>query len=345
MNIKTLLGAVLLTALAVTAVSAAPFTPGNVVLCDAAEDRLIEVSLGEEEATVVQVVTWELGDTSRRRPLGVAFDPAGYCYVGITGVPTSATEAVEFPEGRGEIMRIAPDGSMDFFVLPEEVTKGTWVSSYDPHEVYIMSNEPPPPLPSHLFRYQFTGDQISEPTLFEVSNTAQANGNGGYGKALELPDSRIFIPSNTENVINIYDQEGGAPVDSITTEVGYRSLAFIEGTDYLLANPDGTTVDRITFEGEVEGTFDFSLDFMGGVWNFTILRDETERFIVTNHNGPADSNNMVYIYDASDLQNIFPTMLPIVGLSDFGDEDGMATQLFDSAAVPEPVSVSSWSIY
>ncbi len=326
-------------------VYADPFTPGNVVLVDAGEDRLIEVSLGKTEATVVQVVTWELGDTSRRRPLGVAFDPTGNCYVGITGVPTEATEAVEFPEGRGEILRIAPDGTKDFFVLPPEVTKGTWVSSYDPNEVYIMSNEPPPPLPSLMYRYSFTGDQISEPTLFEVSETPQANGNGGNGKALEMPDGRIFIPNNTESVINVYDNDGGAPVDNIETETPYRSLAFIEGTEYLLANPNGTTVDRINFDGEIEGTFDFSLDFMGGVWNFTVLNDGTERFIVSNHNGPADSKNMVYIYDASDLQNIFPTMLPIVGLEDFGDEDGMANSLFDSAVVPEPVDVSGWSIY
>ena len=213
--------------LCASVVLAAPFTPGNIVLVDAAEDRLIEVELVGEDAVVVQVVTWELGDTLRRRPLGVDFDPNGTCYVGITGVPTSATEVAEMPEGRGEILRILPDGTQQFYVLPAAVSKGTWMSSESPNEVFVMSNEPHPPFPSQSYRYRFVGDEISEPTLFNVTSTPQANGNGGYGKALILPDGRILIPSSTNQYINIYNDDGGDPIDQITTTKGYRSLAYI----------------------------------------------------------------------------------------------------------------------
>ncbi|MBN2327822.1 MAG: hypothetical protein JXR73_11770 [Candidatus Omnitrophica bacterium] len=216
-----------------------PFTPGNLVLVDASDDMLIEVDLPDSpdalEAQVVQVVRWDLGDTSRRRPLGMAFDTNGTCYVGITGVPTSATEAVEYPAGRGEILRILPDGTQDFFVLSEEVTKGTWISSYAPNEVFVMSNEPPSPPPSHSFRFRFSGNEIIDITTFDVSETVKDTGNFSSGKALVLPDGSILIPSEMDNRINIYESTGGAPVGSIPTEKAYRSLAYLEGSNELLA--------------------------------------------------------------------------------------------------------------
>lgn len=325
------------------AAEGAPFTPGNIVLVDAAggRDHLIEVNLGGPGAViaeVAQIVTWELGDTSRRRPLGVAFDPNGTCYVGLTGVPTSATEAVEFPEGRGEILRILPDGTQHFYILPIEVTKGTWVSSYAPNEVFVMSNEPPPS-PSLQFRIRFQGNEIADITTFEVTESLQANGSGGSGKAMVLPDGRILIPSETDNRIGVFDDSGGAPVELIPTEHAYRSLAYIDGTDYLLAmRTNGTTVDSISFEGAVQGTFDFSLDGLGGVWNFSVLNDGTERFIVTNHNGPAGSKNQIFIYDASDLESIFPDILDIA-------KDPPANQLFDHAVAPVPTGVSDWTLF
>jgi hypothetical protein len=325
---------------------AEPFTPGNIVLVDALEDRLIEVELAADfQARVVQVVTWSLGDTSRRRPLGIDFDPLGNAYVGITGVPVGATQA-EFPEGRGELMRISPDGEQNFYVLPPQVTKGVWVSSFNPNEVFVMNNEPPPPFPSQSYRMRFTGDEWSDTTLFNVTSTPQGNGNGGNGKALILPDGRILIPSSTDNFINIYDENGGDPIDQIPTEKGYRSLAYIEGTDYLLANPNsGTSIDRIGFDGAIQGTFDFTIDNLNGVFNFTTLNDGTERFIATNHNGNQASKSRIYIYDASDLESIIPDIYDIIGLQDFGDEDGLAIQLFDSAVVPVPTSVVSWELY
>lgn len=324
-----------------------PFTPGNLVLVDAAEDRLIEVELGETEASVVQVVTWPLEDTSRRRPLGMAFDPNGTAYVGITGVPTSATEAVEFPEGRGEILRILPDGSIDFTTMPEEITKGTWVSSFNANEVFLMSNEPPPSEDAaHSFRFRFSGDEVVDITTFNVTTTLQGNGNYGSGKALALPDGRILIPSTEDPRINIYTDEGGDAVDSIATEKNYRSLAYLEGSDEMLAIPGTGTVDRISMDGEVLGTFDFSLDGLGGVWNFTLFEDGSERFIATNHNGPAATKSIVFIYDSKILEELpIPVELPITGLEAYGDSDGLATQLFDHAFVPEPTRVGEWSVY
>lgn len=319
-----------------------PFTPGNLVLADASDDMLIEVDLPDSpeaaSAQVVQVVRWELGDTSRRRPLGVAFDPNGVCYVGITGVPTSATEAVEYPAGRGEILRILPDGTMSFHVLPVEVTKGTWVSSYNPNEVFIMSNEPV--VPSESYRVRFSGNEISDITLFEVSETTQ-----GDGKALVLPDGRILIPADDANHINIYNESGGKPIGQIATEKGYRSLAYLEDSNEMLAIPGTGTVDRLTMEGEIVGAFDFSLDGLGGVWNFTLIPDGSERFIATNHNGPATSKSLIFIYDSKILdQEPMPQILEIAGLSDFGDADGLATQLFDHAMVVEPTQVLDWPL-
>ncbi|MDX9753979.1 MAG: hypothetical protein RBU29_08465 [bacterium] len=330
---------------------AEPFTPGNLVLVDAAEDRLIEVTLGETEATVVQVVKWALGDTSRRRPLGVAFDPNGTCYVGITGVPTSATEQVDYPAGRGEVLRIKPDGTQDFFILPPEVTKGTWVSSFAPNEVFVMSNEPPPPPPSHSFLLKFSGNEIVKTTLFDVSMTLQGNGNVSHGKAMVLPDGRILIPNGEltnqpEYIINVFGPEGGAPKNKIVVTKSYRSLAYLEGSNEMLAIPGTGYVDRISMDGTILGSFDFALDGLGGVWNFTLIEDGTERFIATNHNGPAGSKSMVFIYDSKRLNELpLPQILDIVGLKNFGDADGLATSLFDHAIVPVPSDIPDWTLF
>lgn len=336
--------------LSVKMVFADPFTPGNLVLVDAAEDRLIEVTLGDTEATVVQVVKWDLGDTSRRRPLGVAFDPNGTCYVGITGVPVAATEQVEFPEGRGEVLRIKPDGSQDFYILPPEITKGTWVSSYAPNEVFVMSNEPPPPPPSHSFLLKYSGDEVVKTTIFNVSEIVKGNGNICHGKALVLPDGRILIPvgesPGPDYTINVFNSDGGDPVDMITTEKSYRSLAYLEGSNEMLAIPGTSNVDRISMDGTVLGTFDFTLDGLGGVWNFTLIPDGSERFIATNHNGPSGTKSYIFIYDSTRLNEApLPDILPIVGLENFGDADGLATQLFDHAIVPEPSKVPDWSLF
>ncbi|MDP8245484.1 MAG: hypothetical protein P9L94_15475 [Candidatus Hinthialibacter antarcticus] len=328
-----------------------PFTPGNLVLVDAADDMLIEVALpGSPDATeaqVVQVIRWELGDTSRRRPLGVTFDPNGTCYIGLTSVPTSATEAVEFPSGRGEILRISSNGALDFFILDPEVTKGTWLSSFAPNELFLMSNGPKPPFPSHMFRYSFSGGEISQITPFDVTETPQGNGDGGSGKALILPDGRILIPSETDSWINIYNESGGAAIDQIPTEKAYRSLAYLKDSNEMLAIPtSNSSVDRIDIGGNILGSFDFTLDGLGGVWNFTLIDDGSERFIATNHNGPAGSNSQIFIYDSSELEDLpFPQILQIVGLENFGDADGFANQLFDHAIVPEPSNVNIWSLY
>ncbi|MBI1387282.1 MAG: hypothetical protein GC154_02395 [bacterium] len=323
-----------------------PFTPGNLVLVDAAEDRLIEVKLEETQAVVQQVVKWPLGDTSRRRPLGVAFDPNGTCYVGVTGVPTSATEAVEFPSGRGEVLRIFSDGSIDFKTLPVEVNKATWVSSFNANEVFMMSNDTRNQPVSQSYRLRFSGLELTNTTLFNLSATVKTNGSLASGKALQLPDGRILIPSESDVNIKVYSQDGGDPVGEITTGKAYSSLAYLPASDELLAIlPNNSAVDRINMEGTVLGTFDFTLDGLGGVWNFTLMEDGSERFIATNHNGPAGSKSQIFIYDSSNLNDLpIPDIIPIVGLEGFGDADGLATQLFDHSFVPVPSSVSDWSL-
>ncbi len=330
-----------------------PFTPGNLCLVDASDDMIIEVELDEENevANVVQIVRWEREDTSRSRPLGITFDPAGNCYVGITSVPLSATEAVEFPSGIGEILRIAPDGTQEFFRLPKEITKCTWMSSFNANECFVMGNDPAVTIPSYATRVRFSGSEIADLTNFRVDDDEMGSGKAMIMPEGIIPEGNILIPNTNEPVINIYSSEGGEPNAQIDTEKGYRSLAYFPDTDYFLAIPGTGSVDQINFQGEVLGTFDFTIDGLGGVWNFTIIPpsvdDERERFIATNHNGPQTTKSMVFIYDVEGLTNldIYPQTLIIDGLQNFGDSDGLATQLFDHSFVPVPVAVQDWAIY
>ncbi len=334
-------------------VGAEPFTPGNLCLVDAGDDMIIEVELDEENlvANVVQIVRWEREDTARSRPLGIAFDPAGNAYVGITSVPLSATEVAEHPSGIGEVLRISPDGTQEFFRLPDEITKCTWMSSFNSNECFVMGNQPATTIPSYSTRVRFSESEITELTQYRVDEDEMGSGKAMVMPEGVIPEGNILIPNTNEPVINIYASEGGEPIAQIDTEKGYRSLAYFPDTDYFLAIPGTGSVDQITFDGEVLGTFDFSMDGLGGVWNFTIIPpsvdDDRERFIATNHNGPEISKSQVFIYDVEGLTNldIFPQVLVIEGLLDHGDEDGLALNLFDHAFVPVPVAVHDWSIY
>jgi hypothetical protein len=313
-----------------------PFTPGNLVLSDATNDRLIEVRLDVDAETVevVQIVTWPLGDMKRRRPLGFDFDPLGNCYVGVTGVPQSATELVQYPDGIAQIIRITPDGSQSFHPLPpEDIDKITLVSSFNPNEVFVMRNTPMTP-PTYHFRIRFDGDQMADVTKFEVSpNTAS------YGEVLILDDGRILIPLQNQNYINIYNENGGKPIGTIPTQKGYVSLAYQPDKDYMLALVNGQkNVDKIDFEGNLLETLEFgALDGVVESWNVIFLGDETDRFVLAEKTQAGSPfPNSIFIYDASDFGGY-----PIIMTMDLAEP----SSLFDFHFVPEPVAVDSWDLY
>ncbi|MBN2328587.1 MAG: hypothetical protein JXR73_15705 [Candidatus Omnitrophica bacterium] len=319
---------------------AAPFTPGNLVLTDATNDRVIEVNISGDEPEIVQIITWPLGDTSRRRPLGMAFDPNGTLYVGITGVPTSATEQVQFPTGRAEVLRIKADGTQSFHALPgDEIDKITLVSSFNPDEVFVMRNTPLP-YPCYMFRVRFSGDEISDITKFTMSSEDENGQVSSHGEALIMPDGRILIPRHNVSVINVYGPDGGDPIDAIPTERGYVSLAYQEGTDYFLALVNGQkSVDVITLDGEAFDLLDFgSLDGIVESWNVNFLGDGSDKFMLAEKTeSDPQSQNAVFIYDASDLAG-WPIryLLPL-------DEP---SSLFDFHFVPEPPApVDDWPLH
>ncbi|MGC9329122.1 MAG: hypothetical protein ACP5I1_15930, partial [Candidatus Hinthialibacter sp.] len=286
-----------------TSVLAAPFTPGNLVLTDATNDRVIEVDLSGEEPVVVQTITWPLGDTSRRRPLGMAFDPNGTLYVGITGVPTSATEQVQYPTGRAEVLRIKRDGTLSFHALPgDEIDKITLVSSFNPDEVFVMRNTPLP-YPCYMFRVRFTDDEISDITRFTMSSEDENGQVSSHGEALIMPDGRIIIPRHNVPEINVYGPDGGDPIDTIPTEQGYVSLAYEEGKDYFLALVSGQkSIDMISLDGEVLDFLDFgSLDGIVESWNVNFVGDGSDQFMLAEKTETdPQSQNTVFVYDAAD---------------------------------------------
>ncbi|MGI6455097.1 MAG: hypothetical protein ACOX5R_05680 [bacterium] len=315
---------------------AEPFTPGNLVLTDATNDRLIEVELDieNETGTIVQIVEWPLGDMQRRRPLGFAFDPLGNAYVGLTGVPQSATESVQYPDGIAQIMRIAPDGTQTFHTLPpEEINKITVVSSFNANEVFVMRNTPLTP-PTYHFRVRFDGDEIVDTTKFLVSADS-----GSFGEVLMLEDGTIWIPLQNQNQINVYSAEGGEPIGSIPTQKGYISFAYDPDKDYLLALVNGQKIiDKIDFEGNILDTMNFAqLDGINESWNVIFLGDGSDRFVLaekteTGSNYP----NSVFIYDANDFFEL-PKIITL-------DLDAPSS-LFDFHFVPVPTAIDSWDLF
>ncbi len=313
-----------------------PFTPGNLVLADCKLDRLIEVKMGDAECEVVQVVTWPLGDMKRRRPLGVAFDSVGNCYVGCTGVPQSATELVDYPTGLAEILRITPDGSQQFYRMPNTIEKICWTKSFGPNEVFVMSNAFSSH-PTYHFRVRFDGDTMLEPTLFEVCKEAD-----GDGTALLLADGRILIANDAESVINIYDENGGEPVGQIPTEANYNSLDYLEGAQFLVClTNDQRSVHLVDFDGAIHDSWNFIDDGIQQVFNVLFIPGDPDHFVCLDKNPTADTINKVFVYNANDFFEL-PKVLPLVGLEAFGSTD---ESYFDYAFVSEPVSVPEWSIY
>jgi len=272
----------------------------------------------------------------RRRPLGIAFDSVGNCYVGCTGVPKSATELVEYPTGLAEILRIRPDGTQEFFLMPPSITKITWAKSFAPNEVFVMSNAFTSH-PTYHFRVRFEGSKMLEPTLFEVSKTLD-----GDGTALVLSDGRILIANDAERCINIYNENGGTPTGKIPTEMNYNSLDYLAGAQFLVClTNDQKRVDLVDFDGQIHDTWNFSDDGIQQVFNVLFIPGDPNHFVCADKNPNDSTRNKVYVYNANDFFE-FPKELPIVGLDQFGP---LEESYFDYAFVTEPVAVPEWPIY
>ena len=313
-----------------------PFTPGNLVLADCLNDRLVEVEMGETECQVVQVVTWPLDDMQRRRPLGVAFDSVGNCYVGCTGVPQSATELVDYPTGLAEILRITPDGEQTFYRMPPEITKICWTKSFRPNEVFVMSNSFSEH-PTYHYRVRFEGSEMLEPTLFKVCDDAD-----GDGTALVLEDDRVLIANDAESVINIYDQDGGDPIGQIPTEANYNSLDYLDGAQFLVClTNDQHRVDLVDFDGVINDSWNFGDDGITQVFNVLFIPGDPDHFVCCDKAPTDDTINKVFVYNANDFFE-YPQVLPLVGLENFGPT---TESYFDYAFATEPVAVSEWSLY
>ncbi len=314
------------------------FEPGNVIFADPFGDRIVELTLNETDgvAEIVNAISWPLGDTSRRRPLGLDIDPTGTVFVGITGVPTSATEAVDFPTGRGEVLRIKPDGTQDFFIVP--LNKVTFLSSFNANEVYIMSNNIPDP-PSIQFRVRMSEDEVTDITEFVVSEEA-----GTYGEALVLPDGRVLIPGNTFDGIKVFSQDG-EEIGMFTEEGVYRSLTYVEEIDKVIASgSDQVTIHRFDMDGNLEDSLNTGDFLFPNLWGITTVPGTTD-IILGSHDGPIETRNFIGIFNAADFSEE-PREFEIVGFENADlPPDTIFRSLFNMAVVQEPVRVNRWEIY
>ncbi|MEW6237754.1 MAG: hypothetical protein AB1656_20400 [Candidatus Omnitrophota bacterium] len=313
------------------------FTPGNVIFADPVDDRVVELKLSGGFAEIVQIVTWPLGDMSRRRPLGLDISPDGTVWVAVTGVPKSATEAVEFPTGRAEVLRITGDGKQTFFGTP--ANKGTFLSTSNSGEVFIMSNAIET-TPSIQYRIQVQGDEISEITEFILSQSLNF-----YGEALELPDGRILMGSNGEDGILVFSQDGGAPTGKFVQTNRYRSLTYIPENQKIIAlRTDQSTIDRFDLNGTLEDTINAADYLYPSLWG-TARIPGTTKFLVGSHNGPAATKNYIGVFDAANFDNP-PEEYVITGFEKVGlAADHQFGSLFNMASVVQFTPVASWELY
>lgn len=316
------------------------FKPGNILFADPTGDQVIELTLkpATGEAEIIKAVKWPLGDTSRRRPLGLDISPNGDVWVGITGVPTSATEAVEFPTGRGEALRIAPDGKQTFYILP--INKATFLSTFRPNEVYVMSNDIKT-APSSQWRIRVDGDQIVEETEFIVSQSVNF-----YGEALELGDGRVLIANSGTDGIQVYDRSGKQTGMFVTTG-RFRSLTYIPELDKIIAlGNDQQTISRFNMQGNLEESVNANDFFYPSLWGIARMPGTT-KIILGSHNGPANTKNYIGVFDAANLQNP-PEEYLISGLANAGLPDShLFASLFNIGVAIEPkqVPVQHWDIH
>ncbi len=313
------------------------FTSGNLVLSDCQNDRLVEVSLAKGTAKVVHTITWPTEDYSRRRPLGLSFDQNGYLYVGITAVPHSQETENQFPRGVAEILCISPSGKQRSVTIPQKyLKKPAWISCFQPREVFVMSNNLEQTLPIsayrlRLSRYKKLGETAScEIIGFTVSRKELSN-----GCPLASEDGMVYIPSNNEQCIQVFDENGGEPIRTINTKANYHFLSHIEKSNQLLAitksepSMPPNEIHRIDLEGNIVGRYEVETHGLQSIWNAAFLPDST-RFVVVDYSPTQQSHNKLFIWDADKL-----SQPPEILNMDWGEHTKLTDEAyFDYQMVP-----------
>lgn len=321
---------------------AQPFEPGHVLFADPGSggDQVVELELHDDgTAEIISLVQWPLLDTKRRRPLGLDVAPDGTAWVGVTGEPTSVTEEVQFPTGRVEVIALRPDGTQQSYLNVAPTNKATFLSTFHPNEVFIMSNSIQEG-PSIHFRVRMNDTEVTEVTEFIVSQETNF-----FGEALELPDGRILIGSSGSDGIQIFDQDGGEAIGMFVEENRYRSLTYIPEINRILAlRTDQSSIDRMDLEGNIEDTLVAADWFYPNLWGVARMPGTT-KFLIGSHNGPEATQNFIGIFDASDFSKE-PEEHEIVGFENVGlPPDHRFVSLFNMAVTIEPTYIDEWSVF
>lgn len=271
------------------------FAPGNIIFADpfyAPDGQIVELKVTGNEAAIINVVRWDLGDTDRRRALGLDIDPAGTVFVGITAAFDPAPDN-PYPEGIGEVLRIDKQGKQTFYIT--DIIKVTFLAAIGTDEVIVNSNAADGNL---AYGYQLGETDITRWTEFQKTS---------YGEALKLPDGRIVMGDNGAPGIHIYDPAGGPPTGLFSLAAGadgngrtVRSLTYNDHMGAVVALLQNQhTLLRINLDGEIEEEYDASLDGFTNLWGVAQIPGTTQ-FLVGNHDVAAMANTFG-IYDALNL--------------------------------------------
>ncbi len=317
------------------------FEPGNVIFADpfySPDGQIVELKITGNEAEVINVVRWDLGDTDRRRALGLDVDPSGNVWVGLTA---AYGDDSEFPEGIGEILRIDSQGNQQIFQT--DITKVTFLTAVGTDEVIIQSNVA---TDNFALGYKVENGEVVDSPYYEKT---------GYGEALLLPDGRLLMGDHVTGGILLFDKAGGASTGMFSEVLGadgnartVRSLTYNNEIGAVIASlQDQHTFLRINLNGEIEEEYNGTADGFTGVWGVAQIPGTTQ-FITGNHN-VADLANTLAIFDANDLA-AGPRLIEITsGFEQAGLEAGTSFQsFFNIAVVPGaefPVGLAEWQLF
>ncbi|MFB3788780.1 MAG: hypothetical protein ACE15F_20670 [bacterium] len=319
------------------------FAPGNIIFTDpfySPDGQIVELKVTGNEAEIVNVVRWELGDADRRRALGLDIDPAGTVFVGITAAFDPAPDN-PYPEGIGEILRIDNQGKQTFYIT--DIIKVTLLAVTGTDEVIVNSNAADA---NKAYGYKLGAAEIASWTEFEKTS---------YGEALKLPDGRILMGDNGVPGIHIYDAAGGAPSGVFSQAAGadgngraVRSLTYNEKMGALVALlQDQHTLLRINMNGEIEEEYNASADGFTALWGVAQIPGTTE-FIVGNHDVAATANTFG-IFDALNLAAGARLITITSGFERAGlDANTQFRSFFNMAVVPGaeiPVRIDDWELH
>ena len=318
------------------------FEPGNVIFADPfyePDGQIVELKITGNEAEIINVVRWDLGDTDRRRALGLDVDPNGIVWVGLTA---AFGDDGEYPEGIGEILRIDHEGNQQIFST--DVLKVTFLTAIGPDEVIIQSNSTVDG--NFALGYKVEDGEVVDSPYYEKT---------GYGEALLLPDGRLLMGDNVTGGILLFDKAGGVStgmfsevLDADGNSRTVRSLTYNDEIGAVVASlQDQHTFLRINLDGEIEEEYNGTDDGFTGVWGIAQIPGTTQ-FITGNHN-VVELANTLAIFDANDLA-AGPRLIEITsGFEQAGLEEGTSFQsFFNIAVVPGaefPVGLAEWQLF